>query len=268
MFGYGNEEILKGNPPRYDKKETLSEKLKYFCSKHHWDKGIQYGQMLDENSDGYVKPTLKLFLYNCYRELRGWGPIFGLRMNCQKIFRKNHMSDNQLWDLQYPLSKYVYKYLKAFKDQERNGYPGVFSEYNENEWQSKEEYDQAILDGKMFGGGGDAWEKVLNHILMSLEYIVLEGNSKKESEWFIKYFGMDPYKENEEVNKYIKFEYRDIDAKKYIGCAMSGTQPNLDKVEWCTKSTSYLNHELIHYAEEVVSAGLCELGYWWRNFWD
>lgn len=276
MFGF-NDEVLKGDPPYHNYKakkkarpfkQKVTEWYRDYCQDHHWDRGVQLTEMLDKDGDSYVKPSLKLFAYNVYRNLRGWYPIYRTRMICQKIFRANHISDNELWDLQYPLAKYNLKYIKAFRESERNGYPSCFSEYNENEWKTKVEYDEKIADGSMIGGGEKAWEKVLDLIIMSLEFIVIDGNKKKETEWYLKYFGMCPYEENNECNRHTSYDYREIDAPKTIGSTHSSKMPDLDKVEWATKSTSWLNMELIFYAEDCVNYGLELFGKFFRSMWD
>jgi len=270
MFG-DNVEILKGENPwshknwkKRQKERTFKEKLKDFCEEYHWGDGFEY----DEDYNKIVNVSFKLFLFNVYRRIRGWQPVFLLRMFFQKVFRKNHISDDQLWNLQYPLSKYVYKHLKAFNESERHGYPGCFSEYRENEWKSKEEYDVKIESGEMYGGGNEAWEKILDHVLMALEYLNNEGDSKKEKEWFLRYFGMDPHEEGYDCNRHESYSYRNIDSPKGIGSVMSSHEPDLKKVEWATKSVSWINMDLIFYAEKIVQDGLELMGKFWRNFWD
>ena len=100
---FGSEEMLKGVEPDYGFR-NFNDRFKSFCSRHHWDKHAQYSVFLDENGDGYVKPTLKLFLYNVYKEIMGWTPFYRFRMSCQRAFRKNGLSDDMIWDAKYPLS--------------------------------------------------------------------------------------------------------------------------------------------------------------------
>jgi len=269
MFGLPGEEVLKGEAP-YGKEYKARQKarplktkiydwLKDYCDDFHWD----------YEKRGEDKPTVKLFLYNFYRNLRGWGPVYNLRMFLQKVFRKNHIADNELWGMDYTMAPYILKYLKAFKASDRHGYPGSFSEYNEHEWKDEAEYIKAIEDGKILGGGNDAWEKILDRMIMAFEYKI-ESNSdlRREGKWFIKYFGMNPYDESNPCNKHVSFSYRKIDEQPHIGSCMSSTEPNLEEVEWATKRESGLNIELIHYAEECVQAGFEDFGRWYQNLWD
>ena len=102
---------------------------------------------------------------------------------------------------------------------------------------------------------------------MALEYAVAELDMKKQSKWFIKYFGMDPYDDNK-CNENIHYSYREIGAPKNIACTSSSKMPDLDKVEWCKKSISYFNSELKNYAAGIVQNGFELLGKHWQNLWD
>jgi hypothetical protein len=260
--------MIKGENP-WTKKETFYEKIRYFCSKHHWNKGEQLSAILDEAGDGYPKPTIKLFLYNCIMELRGWTPLYRLRMLISRFY--NHgLSENEIWEAGHTMSKYALKVLKAFKKSERHGYPGSFSEYNEHEWKSVESYNEAIKEGRIIGGGTEAWEKVLDHIIMALEFRVYDGHNKFQHDWYLKWFGMDPYDESNECNRAESYEYRYKDDPKSIGGRMGGPIPpeDFDKCEYIQKTTMHINFELIRYAEDVVQDGYELLGFWWGNLWD
>jgi len=267
MFGMSGDEILKGTPPTYENK-NFKDWLKYYCSRNHWDRTKYVENALDEEGDGYFKPTLKLFLYNVYCDIRNWNICCFVRYWWKKIFSKDHLAGREIWDAKSNLAAYNLKVIRAFRNSERMGYPSYFSEYDENAWKSKEEYEQAIEDGRMGGGGEKAWEEVLDRIIMAFEYITIEGSFEKQSEWFIKYFGMDPYDKTNKCNEDISYTYRNIDEKKNIGCTSSSKMPDLDKVEWCTKSVSYMNMPLIFYAEEVVQNNLELFGKFFQNLWD
>jgi hypothetical protein len=217
------------------------------------------------------EPSLYLFIFNCYKKFRGWMPIYQLRMHLQETFRRNHLADCMIWEMQFYLAKDILRYLNAFKKHPRSGYPGCFSEYNENEWKNKEDYDAAITEGRILGGGEAAWEKIIDECIMAFEYVVNDGNFKKESAWFIKHFGMDPHAEDQ-VNKYEKWEYRYKDDPKHIGCTMSfNEEPKCkegQEFEFCKHSIHYGNTTLITYAEEVVNIRLEQFGRFFRSFWD
>jgi hypothetical protein len=107
--------------------------------------------------------------------------IFGfVRFVMQRIFRKDHIADLDLFDLDLNLALYIYPRIKAFVKAEKPGYPGYFAEYLESEWKSREEYDKAVKEGKIAGGGAEAWNAVLQEILFAFEWKVL--NEKSDAE--------------------------------------------------------------------------------------
>ena len=291
MFGR-DEEVLKGENPwsteNWKKrrnarptKQKIYEWLRDHCNEYHPEghnarlakiieqsEKIESGELTEYNEDDdYFKPSFYLFFYNVYKKFLNRTPFYWFRMKLQRMFRKNKLADCDIWNANYVLSKKILDAVVAYKKSDRHGYPGTFSEYNDHEWKCKEDYDAKIANGDMIGGGPDAWEKILDKIIMAFEYLVNDGNREKEKEWFTKYFGFSPYDENE-CNLHISYSYKPLDAKKNIGSVMSSTMPDLDTVEWCTKSTSYLNMDLIFYAEEYVNEG-CELfGKFFRNLWD
>jgi len=57
------------------------------------------------------------------------------------------------------MAKWIYPRLKKFISMERMGYPGIFSEYSENEWANREGYDKAIADGIHLGGAAKRGNK-------------------------------------------------------------------------------------------------------------
>ena len=259
--------MLKGVEPDY-KPKNFKEWVRDYCNDFHYDRAKHYEEILDKDGDGYSKPTFGLFMYNVYRKLIRFLKWYEIKMCLQRIFRPSHISDNMIWNAYHYMAKDILKMLYMFKKHERHGYPGYFAEYHENEWKSKKEYDDKIESGEMEGGGFEAWERTLDHIIMAFEYIVYEGHHKKETEWFMKHFGMDPYLDNDERNMNVNYHYREIDAPKGIGSTMSSTPPDLDKVTWAKKSVYYINGELIRYAEHVVADGIYLYAKFFRSFWD
>ncbi|MFW6002598.1 MAG: hypothetical protein ACOCQD_04595, partial [archaeon] len=121
-----------------------------------------------------------------------------IKYTFQKLVRKHHTSNMELWNLHAHLAKIIYPKFKAFKEMKQHGYPADFSEYFEHEWSSKEEYDKAVEEGKIIGGGAKKWEEVQNEILFAFEYFLhSEYNSKIKN--FYKRWGLkDPHEEIEE----------------------------------------------------------------------
>jgi hypothetical protein len=215
-------------------------------------------------SDKEEKPSLKLFFYNVYRRFRGFAPIYFLRMLFQRIFRWNHIPDCDLWEASGTMAKRLLPVLYAFKKMERNGFPSSYSEYSENSgWKSQDEYNKALENGDIKGGGEEAWENDINHIIHSLEYLAWEGNNKKITRWYIDNFGMDPYSEDIR-NKYKYYTYK---KGNYHGMTFHNP-PEKENITDLQEHETYGNHELLEYIDNYVSSGLEKLGTLWRAFWD
>lgn len=88
----------------------------------------------------------------------------------QKIFRKSHLSDPDLWELFMPISKKIYLGLKDFKKIEKYGHPTNIN---------------SIED----------WEKWINEQIEAWEFLMYENyecpfnTEKKHNEYEIKLFG-------------------------------------------------------------------------------
>jgi hypothetical protein len=141
----------------------------------------------------------------------------GIKYGFQKLIRPSHVSDWDLWDLDALMAKMLYPKILAFKKMKRHGYPSAFSEYSENRWKSKDEYEKAVKEGKIKSGGPEAWEKVLDEIIFAFEWHLYckdsRGTDKKGIEFFEKYGYKNPYAKTEE-NKSVSYVYRM--SEKYI----------------------------------------------------
>jgi hypothetical protein len=49
--------------------------------------------------------------------------IFEVKYFFQRIFRKNHLSDVEVWECGFDIAKYSLKKIKAFRAMNRQGYP-------------------------------------------------------------------------------------------------------------------------------------------------
>jgi hypothetical protein len=209
------------------------------------------------------KPTIALFLYNLYRKLRGWTPIYRLRMLFQFLFRPSHIPDCDLWEASSAMAQRILPVLHAFKKMKRNGFPSTYSEYDENSgWKSKELYDDAIKEGIIIGGGEKRWEADLDHMIHAIEYVAWE-SSKKITKWYINNFGMDPYADDIR-NKYKYYTYKEENGLTGMTFGDKPTREVTDLKE----HESYGNHELLQYIDEYVNSGLEKLGKMWRALWD
>jgi hypothetical protein len=135
----------------------------------------------------------------------------------QKIFRPNHTSDRDLWNLDNHLAGIILPKIVAFKKLGRSSYPNDFIEYDSSYYPDKNNYDSRIASGELKGGGPEAWEITLDEIIFGFEWMVCckysTGKDKKSIEFYKKYGYKNPHAEIDE-NKYISYEY--LMTKKYI----------------------------------------------------
>ena len=256
-------------------------------------KEIKEESIWDDIDEGEEKLTLTLkferFFYRrgeCIKNAFRY-----IKYTFQKTTRHHHTSDIELWNLDGALAKYLYKKIKAFRDMKRNGYPSYFSEYCENEWKSKGDYEKAIYEGKIGGGGSEAWDKTLDHILMALEYTVyvkdIFGEKKRANEWYEKNGFKNPHAKIPE-NLQVYYEYRMTPA--YLK-EQEDDDPRLKEFGgldlWCLSDESDLHikspekYELmkerchyydVHYDVNVIEAKVTEgyklLGRFFQDLWD
>ena len=280
MLGTGRyTEVLKGENPmvtwkREKAARSLKERMRDYCQEYHWDHVQQMSYKIPKDmggcsDDSYVPFSWRLFFYNALQRAIRIPILFRIRMWWQAAHRPYGLSDNKLWSADTAIAKFSLAALSLYKKLDRMGYPSIFSDYNEDEhrWKDRAEFDEAIANGTHLGGSEKAWEATLDHIIMALEHVALSGDSKEESKWFLKYFGSDPFEETK-VNEYVSYDYRPIERKPYIGSVSSSEMPNLDEVEYCVKTTNYMNSELIFYAEDCVAYGLEKFGCFFKNLWD
>jgi len=118
----------------------------------------------------------------------------------QRLFRLNHTSNRDLWNLYNHLGDIILPKLKAFIDIKHVSYPAIYSEYDEHSgYESKEQYDEYIKSGDIVGGGLEAWKTDLNEMLFAFEYIKYSELFDKRAKAFYKRWNLeDPHEEKEE----------------------------------------------------------------------
>jgi hypothetical protein len=235
----------------------FKEWYKEYCNYYSPDK-----ELFDDED---VEPTLRLFFYNLYRNIKASSPIYKTRIFLQKTFRKNHLADNDLWEADTTMAEKILPVLYAFQKLERHGYPGVYSEYEEHsQWKSKEDYDKQIEEGKLVGGGMEAWERDLDYIIRAIEGVAFKSD-KKITKWYIDNFGMDPYA-NDARNEY---KYYTFECDNGNHGMTFGEPPEEDeKHKNIQEHTSHGNYELLRYADEFVANGLKLFAERWQSIWD
>jgi hypothetical protein len=238
--------------------------------------------------DDKEPPILEKVFYHIKYRIENF--FYGIKYNFQKLIRSYHASDLDLWNLDGCMAKVLYPKIIAFKKMKRHGYPSDFSEYYKNEWKSKEEYDNAVREGKIKGGGPEAWEKVLDEIIFAFEWHLYckdsIGTDKHAINFFEKYGYKNPYAETEE-NKSVSYIYRM--SEKYINKQIEelpglkefgGLSPECLSGECDLHIKEPENYsfirESIHYSDTryIVEIGKRALegfrlfGEYFTNFWD
>jgi hypothetical protein len=201
------------------------------------------------------------------------GIYYSTKYMIQRIFRPNHLSDMESWNLNLTMAKWIYPRLKFFIKKKRNGYPGIFSEYNKNEWKDKDQYDKAIKEGKHLGGGAEAWEEILQEIIFAFEWIIYYENyrNEKQRDKFCKKWNIKNPHEKRIENKKVDYVYKSLEPG-FAGCISD--DPELDKKEpekyrFLRRNVHYYN---VKYDTEVISKraqkGFELFGKYFSNLWD
>ena len=197
---------------------------------------------------------------------------YDIKYKVQRIFRRHHLSDIDLWGFDSTMAEWIYPRLKAFINKERHGFPGIFSEFNKNEWENRESYDKAIVDGTHLGGGDEAWEQTLQEILFAFEWKLYFENYSTESQrdnfckkWNLK----NPFTKNLE-NKSIQYKYECLEPN--LAFCISDA-PDLDKKEpekysYTGRIVSYHNVKANIEIQERAQKGFELFGKFFLNFWD
>lgn len=188
----------------------------------------------------------------------------------QKVIRRSHTSDIEIWNINYPLAKFTYRKLKAYKNAPRKSYPAVFIEYHEHEWSSKEEYDKAIQDGRMVGGGPDAWEKVVDEILFAFEwFLVKDSLSYKKKRAFYEKWDLENPEEEVEENLVFHYWYDLPDGHVMMtGEKLSPEEEKEKNARFSRKDSMYYNISLEHTYAERAQKGFEAFGKYFMDLWD
>lgn len=150
-------------------------------------------EKLLEQLDDWAYDHVPIWLYRLPTQVKS--VYYGIKYFLQKVFRKNHLSDVNVWNAGYEMVKVIYPRLKAFIKLDQSGYPSIFSEYDDQSgWKSKEDYDKAKALGYMVGGGAKKWEETLNEMLFACEHTIYGDDDNKKSKAFYKKWNLeDPH---------------------------------------------------------------------------
>jgi hypothetical protein len=185
----------------------------------------------------------------------------------QRIVRSHHSSDCDLWGLDNHLTPIIFKKLVAFRKQPLHGYPSCLSEYFENEWESKEKYDEAVTKGEMLGGGFEAWLKILDEMIFAFEFLTYyEASDKKRDKMLAKY-GLEYPHQKKPENKSISYSYR-LPTGDFMSSHLPPDDPENAKNKFLGESASYYNFNLEREYYERVQKGLNLFAKHFMSLWD
>ena len=181
----------------------------------------------------------------------------------QRIYRRNHVSDRDIWGIYYRLAEISLPKLIAFKNSNRHGTP-MFDDYTEDETD-----DQCEAREKK-------WDDILDKMIMGMKYVLMENDSRK-------------YKKYE---KELKDQFGDWDAKTeenkhyFLWKRTSDNMSQLcddpselsdedikerikeDGPNWLEKSVFYYNCNLYNEISKKAQEGLKLYGEYFMNLWD
>jgi hypothetical protein len=233
---------------------------------------IELQNVLEEESSFFDFDFKKRKFYQKFFSMLRWrtrGFYDEIKYSVQRLFRPHHLSNIDLWGFQYTMAKWIYPRLKKFISMERHGYPGIFSEYCENEWANREGYDKAIADGIHLGGGSEAWEQTLNEIIFAFEWMLHfdEYKDRTQQDKFCKKWNIkNPYEKNLE-NKTIHYVYEMQDG------TCIAHEPDLDEKEpekyrYKRRTVGYHNVNAVIEIQERAQKGFELFGKYFMSFWD
>lgn len=229
--------------------------------------------LTEDKKDGMLYKMKRIFYRICYY-LRN-DLFYDIKYLLQKLFRKHHSSDCDLYNLCYHLSNIILPKLIAFKEMNRIGYPFYFSEYSKDFMGgiSKKEYNAMKKKDQIGGGEEEAWERVIDEMIFALEYNKLSEINKKElAKFFKKWNLINPYRETEDN---LKWTY----TYKTDNGIMICNEEDYNKIEigekeisndykLVGKSRSYIDNDLLTQYRDRAEEGMRLFGKFFWNLWD
>ena len=194
-----------------------------------------------------------------------------IKWSLQGLLRRNHIADCDTWEMAFHLAPIILAGLKAFRDSSRHGYPCCYCEYEENYgWQSKEEYEKEKAEGKVLGGGPEAWEKDVNEMVFAFDfYTNYEASDKKRDAMLARYGLIYPHQKIPE-NRRVHYAYRyGKEGDKHV---MSSDRPPDDpenaEREFLGEDVSYYNFDLEMQYYERARKGAHLFAEHFLSLWD
>jgi hypothetical protein len=95
---------------------------------------------------------------------------FRVRCFLEKVFRKDHISDFEIWELGFHITQYVYPRLVKFRALPRMGIPTQFCSSPEELHMEKDKFDELVAKGEIIPGGEKKWNEILDKMIMAFEF--------------------------------------------------------------------------------------------------
>jgi len=127
--------------------------------------------------------------------------LYKIKYAFQKIFRKNHISDYEIWNCRECLAKYILPRLNALRSQDFLCFPNDVNSIS---------LSRTVIDKKNNRHKEELanWLKTMDEMIFAFEY-ALYGDSadKKSADFYTRYFGEDPYEEfNKDYNNKVDYQ--------------------------------------------------------------
>jgi len=184
----------------------------------------------------------------------------------QRLFRSYHASDCDIWGLHSHLAPLLLAKLIIFRNSPLHGHPSCFSEYNENEWKSKKEYNEAVTKKEILGGGFEAWLKALDEMIFAFEFLTYyEANDKKRDKMLKKYGLKYPHEKIPE-NRKVHYVYRSDE--NIMSSYLPPDNPENANRKYLGEDISYYNFDLEKEYYKRVQEGLELFAKHFMSLWD
>ena len=115
--------------------------------------------------------------------------LFRIKQVLQRVFRRNHTADSDLWSLDIHLAEIIATKLKAFRSLELQGYPSDFTE-------PKDWPEQDNIPKDLVGGGPEKWLETIDEMIYAFEQAYMYDGDKQQ-EFLDKYNLKDPWRDTD-----------------------------------------------------------------------
>jgi hypothetical protein len=235
--------------------------------------------------DGEKDPTRWSNLWADFTYIFFWRPFgkYGIIVSAywkvkyffQKMFRKNHTSDYEEFELFSVLAKYILPKLKAFRASNIHGYPTVFGDWgSEGDPKyggmgiTKAQYERDKKKGIYVGGGQEAWLKVLDEMIFAFESLSYDGIDSKKSLAFLKKYKLpNPFLEVPE-NKHPSYYYKSVDSNNFMMSGEPIKEKDKSKYTFLGQDFHYHNYEVEKQIHERRQKGFELFGKHFQSLWD